>query len=32
MTVAVPTVAVFPEEKLTLDQKIESGYGIIAEV
>ncbi len=23
MTVAVPTVAVFPEEKLTLDQKIE---------
>ena len=23
MTVAVPTIAVFPEEKLTLDQKIE---------
>ena len=23
MTVAIPTIAVFPEEKLTLDQKIE---------
>ena len=32
MTTSVPTIAVFPEEKLTLDKRLKSGYGNYAEV